>query len=141
MSELKPRIYTKERRIGNCHECPHLNTHIYKDGACTIDNQNWVRLPNLQNKPRIILESCPLPFTALQSQLSDLRAENEWLKGQLLERGQRLYDLGEAKCNCGSNNIKPTGDGISQDAAPDLNRPMVEGDQMACADCGNSWYE
>ncbi len=82
MSELKPRVAITEQRVDCCHSCPHFDSHTHKDGNCTVDFQNWVKLPNTDNKPRIILDSCPLPFYASNSSLT----------AQLAEAGQIIAD-------------------------------------------------
>ncbi len=77
MSELKPRVAITEQRVDCCHSCPHFDSHTHKDGNCTVDFQNWVKLPNTDNKPRIILDSCPLPFYASNSSLTTQLAAKE----------------------------------------------------------------
>ena len=63
----------------------------------------------------------------------------------LLDKVMECKEISETalmgQCECGSNDIFCTGGGGFQEAAPDLGRPEIDAQEVACSDCGRSWYE
>jgi len=44
-------------------------------------------------------------------------------------------------CDCGSHNVVLTGAGGYQCEDASRGMPMIEGQELACNDCGRSWWE